>query len=259
MSSVTPVLRLSDVVKRRIDGNHEHVLLDRLSLTVRAGSSVGVLGGRRSGKSTLLRLAAGIELADEGSVCVQGRDVARMSALERVRLLRGTVGLLDTEAWQPAAGETVIDHLVLALGSGCLTPAQARRRACAALEEAGIAGIALEATASLPACERARLMLARALVHSPRLLLVDEPGVIPRRGDRVELMALLHSVCEQREIALLVASEEISDLHGASKLISIGRGELVETDGPDGKPGVVVPFPDDLNERTSRISQHEAQ
>ena len=58
------------------------------------GEHVGILGSRRAGKSTLLRLAAGVESPDEGRIDFEGHDLARMSALQRDRLLRGRIGLL---------------------------------------------------------------------------------------------------------------------------------------------------------------------
>jgi ABC-type molybdenum transport system ATPase subunit/photorepair protein PhrA len=94
-------------------------------------------------------------------------------------------------------------------------------------------------TVSLSPTERARVMLARALVRAPRLLVVDEPAPLPSLLERERFCALLRSVAHERSIALLVASEELSTLQGIAVLASLSAGELCSTE----EPGTVVEFP----------------
>jgi ABC-type Mn2+/Zn2+ transport system ATPase subunit len=84
-------------------------------------------------------------------------------------------------------------------------------------------------------------MLARTLVHEPRLLLVDEPAVIPSLSERDELYGLLRTLARERGATLMIASEEVAPLRGAGLQMSIGYGELV-CSGEE--PGTVLPFPD---------------
>ena len=86
-------------------------MLDAVSFEIEAGAAVGLYGARRSGKSTLLRLAAAIESPDAGTVRFDGRDVTRISQGERARLLRGPVALLSAADWLASPGETVLDHV----------------------------------------------------------------------------------------------------------------------------------------------------
>ena len=201
--------------------------------------SVGVYGGRRSGKSTLLRLAAGIALPDSGSVSFDGSDMAQMSPGARSRLLRGAIAYVCAEDWRVSPGETVVDHVATALGSEGLTMREAKRRALAVLDVVGVgAAGAQEVAASLSLTERTRVMLARALAREPRLLVLDE-AQIPNLGERDRFYALLRSVTRERGVALLVASEEIAALQGLGVLMSISDGELCST----GEPGTVVQMP----------------
>ena len=92
---MTPLLSFANVSKRYPDGGREIVVLDRVCMELDAGVAVGLYGARRSGKSTLLRTAAGIELPDSGAVRFDGRDIAAMSPAERGRLLRGAIAFMS--------------------------------------------------------------------------------------------------------------------------------------------------------------------
>jgi putative ABC transport system ATP-binding protein len=234
-----PLLSFANVVKHRWDGSRALSVLDSVSFTVDDGAFVGLYGARRSGKSTVLRLAAGLTLADAGTVRIDGADLAAMKAPERARLLRGTVGLVSDDTWSPRPREDVVEYLTLALGCEGLTAGEARRRAYAALDEVGVAAVGLEATSALPVVERMSVMLARALLFEPRLLLIDEPAVIPSLSGREQFGALLHTLGERRGLAVLLASEELIALQGAAVTMSIGAGELTSS----ADDGVVVPFP----------------
>jgi ABC-type lipoprotein export system ATPase subunit len=235
-----PLLAFANVSMRHPDGGRELLVLDRVFLDIAPGDSVGVYGPRRSGKSTLLRLAAGIATPDVGSVIFDGRDTNTMSAAERARLLRGDIAFVSSADWQASPGETVVDHVATSLGSAGLSLRQARRSAAAALEEVGLgAAVTAEAACAVSLADRTRVMLARALVRSPRLLILDEPALMPDVGERDRFYALLRSVARDRRIALLVASEEMAALQGMATLVSIAAGELCST----AEEGVVVRLP----------------
>jgi ABC-type lipoprotein export system ATPase subunit len=228
---MTPLLSFLNVTKRYPDGGREVVVLDRVSLSIEPKASVGVYGSRRSGKSTLLRLAAGIAPPDSGSVSFGGRDMAQMTSAERGRLLRGAIAFMRADDWRTNPGESVVDHVATSLGSQGLTMREARHRALGILEQVGV-GVtaAMQPTASLSLTERASVMLARALARDPRLLVLDEPAAMPNLGDRDRFHKLLRAVARQRGTALLVASEEMSALGGFDVLMSITEGELCSTD-----------------------------
>lgn len=230
--ALPPLLSFANVSRRYTDGAREIAVLDDVSLQVEPGAIVGVYGARRAGKSTLLRLAAAIEPPDAGTVHFDGRDVTRISASERARLLRSSIALLTAADWLPGPGETVLDHVAVSAGGAGLTLREARRRAHGALDRVGLPAVvgAAELTGSLSLRERALAMLARALVRAPRLLLVDEPAPMPSPRDRERFCALLRAVAREREIALLMASEDMTALQGVDVLMSIAAGELCSSE-----------------------------
>lgn len=239
MGAVTPLLSFENVSKRYQDGRREIVVLDNASFDVEEGVFIGVWGARRSGKSTLLRLMAGIEAPDGGRVCFDGRDMAEMPLARRERLLRAEVALMATGDWHPNARETVVDHVALALGSSTSSVSDARRRARLALDRAGMGAHADDLSGLLSFAERMRVMLARALVREPRLLLVDEPALVPSLMERDALYVLLRALAVELGVTLVIASEEMAPLHGAEVVMSVGDGELCSTD----ERGKVVRLP----------------
>jgi ABC-type multidrug transport system ATPase subunit len=233
-----PLLSLSAVGRRLRQGASELVVLEQVSFELHAGEGLGIYGGRRSGKSTLARLAAGLERPDEGSVRFDGRPVA--SRGRQAGLLRGPVALLTGECRAHGASATAIDYVALAAGSAGLSLRQARRTALATLDRVGVAGVSAEALgAALSPAERARVLLAGALVHEPRLLIVDEPAPLPSLIERERFCALLRELARERGIALLVLSEELSALQGLAALATLSRGELCFAR----EPGTVVELP----------------
>jgi ABC-type lipoprotein export system ATPase subunit len=235
---MTPLLSFLNVSKRYPDGGREIIVLDRVSLEIDAGTTVGVRGARRSGKSTLLRLAVGITLPDSGIVRFEGRDIAQMAGSERGRLLRSKIAFISAADWRATPGESVVDHVATSLGSEGLTMREARRRAMRVLDRVEIAAGAEEQTTSLSVTERARVMLARALAREPRLLALDEPAMLSL-GERDRFYALLREAASERNMTLLMASEEMAALQGVGVLMSIAEGELTSTEAL----GTVVPLP----------------
>jgi ABC-type multidrug transport system ATPase subunit len=236
---MTPLLSFANVGKRFPDGGREITVLDGVSFEIETGVCVGLYGARRAGKSTLLRLAAGIERPDTGTVRFNGRLLNDMTDGERGHLLRGELALMASGDWRPNPGESVVDHVGMSLGSEGLTVRDARRRASGALERVGVRATCSEEPAgSLSLTERTLVMLARALVHEPRMLLVDEPAVMPSLSNRDKFYALLRELADERNLALLMASEEMGALQGAAVLMSISDGEVCTTE----ERGTVVPL-----------------
>jgi ABC-type molybdenum transport system ATPase subunit/photorepair protein PhrA len=135
----------------------------------------------------------------------------------------------------------VLDHVATGAGSSGVSLRHARRRAMHALAAVDAAALAAEDSGSgaLSAAERAHVMLARAIVREPTLLLVDEPAPLPSLSERERFCALLRSLARERKIALLVASEELSCLQGLGVLASLSGGQLCSTAGAGESSGSI--------------------
>ena len=193
---------------------------------------------RRSGKSTLLRIAAGVEPPDAGTVRCAGRDLTRLSRGEVAQLLRNSIGLASTDR-HATRNEIVVDHVALPALSLGATLREAQIAAREALERVGAANRADARMGDLSPGERTRVAIARALVRNPLLLLVDEPGSTPSPADRDEIYALLGSLGRDPALTLIVASEDVAAIRTARRAMTLGDGELRSSD----RGGQLLRFP----------------
>ena len=223
------LLALREVSKSYRDGLRPRLVLDHVSLEIDPGETIGVLAARLAGKTTLLKVAAGLEPADSGEVCWEGHDLAGMSADRRTRCRRrGGIALASCD-WRTAASRPVVTHIATPLYSDGLKMGQAERRAHRALEWVQAPELGHRTTDRLGISDRVRVELARALVREPRLLLVDEPAVLPRPSDAREFYELLHGLPKRLGLALIIASEEVTAVRGSRRVMNLD-GQLYSTD-----------------------------
>jgi ABC-type sugar transport system ATPase subunit len=214
------LLALNAVHKRYMGPSRERVVLRDVSLQVEAGELVVVWGLKGSGRSTLLRVAAGIEAPDSGTVCFQGRDLAQHGE----DLLGGGVGFCE-RTFRCAEGQGVLDQVTLGLLARGVSPRAAHARAQWALERAGAEQYAAQRIGTLEVGESVRVAIARTLALEPALLAIDEPTRGVDLLERDEILALLRSLADDG-IAVLASTAEATGLAGADRALVLGEGEL---------------------------------
>ena len=228
------LLVLEGVRKSYRHGSREQVAVRDASLSVSAGELVSIYGHRQSGRSTLLRLAAGIERPDAGVVRVDGRDLAERC---NARLIE-RVGYCQKSLGSPA-GETVLEQVALAVLARGVPPSPARSRTLAVLERVGCASLLNAQPADLNPTERIRVAIARALASEPRLLVVDEPTIGVDVLDRDSVLLLLRSIADDG-VAILTTTGDSTGFLGADRALSISQGRLHGELQPEAAP--VIPL-----------------
>jgi predicted ABC-type transport system involved in lysophospholipase L1 biosynthesis ATPase subunit len=229
---MSAILEFCEVTKRYRDGLRPLAVLDRVSFELYEGETIGVLATRRAGKTTLLRLAAGLDTPDEGEVRWCGRPLSKLGPDQRAHARRhGGIGLVCGDS-QVRDGRLAIEHVAMPLYSEGLTIARAEDCARRALQTMDASELAYVSIARLGLGERLRVELARAIAREPGLLLVDEPAVITKPHEAGEMYALLHALPERVGCALMVASEEVAALRGAGRIriMSLDGGRLYSAD-----------------------------
>ncbi|HTR89704.1 MAG TPA: ATP-binding cassette domain-containing protein [Solirubrobacteraceae bacterium] len=215
------LLELERVSKLYRRGSRERMVLSDVSLSLEAGELVGVWGMRGSGRSTLLRVAAGIEPPDSGLVRFDGAVVSG----GRGGRSREEIGFCQ-RALRPAEGRVVLEHASTGLLARGMREAPARERARRALARAGAEECAMLEPSELDAGEAVRVAIARALALAPRLLIIDEPtaGVEPEERDG--LLGLLRSLADEGIAVLASAGALSAGLAGADRALALREGAL---------------------------------
>jgi ABC-type methionine transport system ATPase subunit len=234
------LLELKEVCKSYPDGVRQRVVLDHVSFELDERETAGVLASRLAGKTTLLNVIAGLVRPDSGSVCWDGEDLWQMSQNMRASHRRRAGIALASCDWRSVNTQSVVAYVATPLYSAGEKMSCAKECAHRALEWVEAPHLGHRMTNRLGLSERVRVELARALVREPRLLLVDEPAMLPRPGEASEFFALLHGLPKRLGLALVIVSEEVTAVRGGRVMNLDGR--LYSTDarrkdarGPRGK------------------------
>ena len=212
------LLELEHVSKRSRPGVRD--ALDDVSLMISEGELVTVWGERRSGRSTLLRVAAGIEAPDKGFVRFAGQDLADRG---KEKLGEG-IGYCRT-SFRASAGQHIVDQLAATQLARSVPRATARSRAWNALERVSAKECATRTSEELSADEIVRVAIARTLACQPRLIVIDEPTIGVELMARDGILALLRSIAEDG-VAILTSTGEGTGFLGADRVLALHKGKL---------------------------------
>jgi ABC-2 type transport system ATP-binding protein len=217
-----PALLLDDVVKtygpvRAIGG---------VSLVAKPGEFIALLGPNGAGKTTLFQLLSGLFAADSGRIEVMGHDMARdpVPALARLGIVFQQP-TLDLEL-------TVTANLLFHAGLHGISHAAAEPRIEKELARLGLAERAHDKAGQLSGGNRRRVELARALLHEPRLLLMDEATVGLDPQSRSDLIKLMLTMRAERNVAVLWATHLCDEVGDADRVIVLHRGKVLADTTP---------------------------
>jgi zinc transport system ATP-binding protein len=182
-------------------------VLENIDLTVDPGDFLGIIGPNGSGKTTLLRIMLGLLAPTSGQVRLFGHPPASLKQW-------GRLGYVPQKAtFDPAlpvtVGEVVASGLIATLGLLRRVRAAERQRVADVLAQVGMTAHAAARVGSLSVGQQQRVLIARALVSDPELLILDEPtgGVDPEA--QTSFYALLHHLNREREVTLILVSHDI--------------------------------------------------
>jgi ABC-2 type transport system ATP-binding protein len=201
------------------------VALDHVSLKVEDGDCYGFIGHNGAGKTTAMRIALGLQRADEGRVIVAGFDAAKFPREARARM----GGLIEVPGFQGGwSGTKNLAELARLQG---MTRADARREAARWVERVGLAGAGAKHVANYSQGMRQRLGIAQALLGSPEYVLLDEPtnGLDPE--GIAEMRELIQSLRAEGR-TFLVSSHQLHELATICNRVGVLRGGKLLLQGP---------------------------
>jgi putative ABC transport system ATP-binding protein len=219
------MLELRDLVKRYPAVGGEPVrAVDGVSLTVATGETIAVYGPSGSGKTTLLLMVAMLLAPTAGTILIGERDVSTLSEREASHFRLAELGFIR-QSFDLLPGVSAIDNATLKLLK-TRRWRQARREIAPLLERLGLGERMDHRSETLSMGERQRVMIARALSTSPRLLLADEPtGSLDSRRGR-EVLELLRELSRERGVASVIVSHDPMAAEYADRVLALLDGQL---------------------------------
>lgn len=209
-------------------GYGDSVVLHSLNLQLDAGLQLAVQGVSGSGKTTLLRLLAGLIRPLSGTARLLGINLAAASEPETLRLRRSSIGVVFQDG-NLLDELTALGNVALPLRLQGLAKSQANARAAAVLASLGLGEFGRARPVMLSGGQRQRVAVARAVVHSPTLILADEPTAsLDRRNADAALDTLLLA-CHSIQSTLVLATHDVAAAERCKAFIHLDDGRVVSS------------------------------
>lgn len=200
--------------------------LNDVSLTVNRGEIRAVIGPNGAGKSTLFRVITGLTTPTTGTAHVLGMDCTRQSAEVRRR-----VGFAPGEERTLLLRHTTMENLLFHGRLHGVPERELRTRISDTLELVGLAEVADRVVFAMSSGMRARLLLARAMLHEPEVLILDEPTAVIDPVSAYEFLELVKQVIAERRIGVLVASHRLEEIEALDDMVLVLNQGRVVYDG----------------------------
>jgi putative ABC transport system ATP-binding protein len=207
-----PIVDVRSVVKRFPVGNTEVTILKGISLEVRRGEFVSIVGPSGNGKSTLLNMITGIDRPSEGEIIVTGRPIHTMSENQLATWRGEYVGIIF-QFFQMLPALSLQQNVILPMDfAGKFSPRERRERSMHLLEMVGLADQAHKLPSMVSGGQQQRAAIARALANDPPLLVGDEPTGNLDRKTAGEMLHLFETLSKEGKTILLVTHDrELSE------------------------------------------------
>ena len=200
--------------------------LNKVDIAIEAGEFVALLGPNGAGKTTLFQLLTGLFVADSGTIRIAGVDIRNNA----VPALAG-IGVVFQ---QPTLDLdlTVSENLRFHANLHGIVGKEAAGRISQELDRLKLSDRANDRARALSGGQRRRIELARALLHHPKFLLMDEPTVGLDPGSRSDLLSYVLDLKTERKMAILWASHLVDEAEKADRVIVLHKGQVLETGTP---------------------------
>lgn len=220
-----PVIQLDHIHKIYTMGDVEVHALRGVSLTIREGEFVAIMGASGSGKSTMMNIIGCLDRPTRGAYILDGQDVSELSKDERADIRNRKIGFVF-QGFNLLSRTSALENVELPMLYAGVDGAERRRRALDALASVGLAGREQNHPNQLSGGQQQRVAVARALVNQPALILADEPtGNLDSRTS-VEVMEIFQRLNRDHGITLILVTHEPDIAEYAKRIIVFKDGRI---------------------------------
>src|SRR5438132_9617172 len=220
-----PVIEFENVHKTYAMGDVQVHALRGVSLTIREGEFVAIMGASGSGKSTTMNIIGCLDRPTKGTYILDGQDVSEMSKDERADIRSRKFGFVF-HGFNLLSRTSALENIELPMLYAGTSGAQRHQRAMAALSAVGLAGREQNHPNQLSGGQQQRVAVARALVNDPALILADEPtGNLDSRTS-IEVMEIFQRLNRERGITLVLVTHEPDIAQYAQRIVVFKDGKI---------------------------------
>jgi len=232
------MIKITDLAKVYRTEEVETTALNKLSLEVKEGEFVSIMGASGCGKSTLLNIIGLLDAPNDGSYLFDGAEVAKFNEKERAGLRKANIGFVF-QNFNLIDELSVYENVELPLIFNKVKSSERKKRVIEILERIGIAHRAKHFPLQLSGGQQQRVAVARALVTNPKLILADEPtGNLDSKSgnDVMELLTELHASGS----TIIMVTHSSYDAQFSSRVITLKDGEVISQNENTHKVDVLV-------------------
>ena len=231
------ILQTDKVTKTFVTGESKTarlIVLRGISLSVRAGEIIAIVGASGAGKSTLLHILGTLDRPTSGTVKYDGVDVFRLPEIERAHFRNRSIGFVF-QFHHLLPEFTALENVAMPALIAGSPLGRVRARAHHLLEEVGLGARADERPTKLSGGEQQRVAVARALMNSPRVVLADEPSGNLDSENATILHDLLWDFSTKQGQTFVVVTHNESLARRASRIVRMADGRISQEQGGNGQ------------------------
>jgi putative ABC transport system ATP-binding protein len=224
-----PVMQLNAVEKIYHMGQIELRALRGVSVSFQEGEMTAIIGASGSGKSTMMHILGCLDRPSRGEYLLDGRDVAHLADAALSRIRNEKIGFIF-QAFNLIPHLNIVENVELPMFYMGTRRGERHRLSMAAIERVGLTDRAHHAPGELSGGERQRCAIARAIVHSPRVILADEPtGNLDSRTGK-DVLEILHGLHDEGR-TLIIVTHDLKIAEQVGRRITVKDGTIADDSG----------------------------